>query len=46
MIMFAFIFILIICISAYFVEETKTGKKIFDYICTFFHIDDDFECKH
>ena len=43
MIMFAFIFILIVCISTYFVEETKTGKKIFDSICRFLHMDDDRE---
>lgn len=38
MIMFAFIFILIVCTIAYFVEETKTGKKLFARICRFFHI--------
>lgn len=43
MIIFAFIFILIVCISTYFVEETKIGKKIFDRICTFLHMDDDLE---
>lgn len=43
MIMFTIIFILILCIGGYFIEETKTGKKIFDRICKFLHMDDDCE---